>query len=115
MFNFVDHQERRKRDLEQAAAQAAAKEQEEQQKQLQQAAAAFVASQEQAGAEMAATSISSSLPVPVPVSEDIPLKTGQATELLENLATASRAVSSDASQAPTVSSADVTNSGQDAR
>ena len=83
MFNFVDHQERRKQDLERAAAEAAAKEQEEQQKQLQQAAAAFAAGQEQAAADMAAASTSSS-----PVLADIPLKTGQATELLENLAAA---------------------------
>ncbi|GFR84540.1 mitochondrial import inner membrane translocase subunit TIM9 [Elysia marginata] len=81
MFNFVDHQERRKREAEQVTAEAAAKEQEEKQKQLQQAAAAFAAGQEQAAADMAAASASSS-----PVLADLPLKTGQAMELLETLA-----------------------------
>ncbi|RUS81549.1 hypothetical protein EGW08_010679 [Elysia chlorotica] len=88
MFNFVDHQERRKRDLERVAAEAAAKEQEEQRKQLQEAAAAYAAGQEQAVADMAAASIASESGSSAPMPADIPLKTGQAAELLENLAAA---------------------------
>lgn len=90
MFNFADHQGRRQREAERVAAEAAAKEHEEQQKHLQETAAAFAAGQEQAAADMAAAASASSSDV----APNVPLKTAQAAQLLESLASAGSAVPS---------------------